>query len=385
MAFAGVGNEGIWFMDTFAVLAAVDAKRMGLDPYAPNPLNYFGGTHVYSDWWFALGYLPVTRDDSIWIGFLLVSLAMITAWSILKPSNKVEVMWAVATLCSAPVILALNRANFDLLIFVILSACVPALMSRNGVCRILVPPALVAFTAGLKYYPALAGLIVLATRKMADRWISTGIAVTLLFCVGISVAPGLSHYTSDRLPQGLHTFGASISLERLGFSGPVAAGLSGVFLLGAGGLVGFKLLRSTWRVPPERERDYWYFIMGAVILAGSFVATVNYSYRWIYAVWMIPFLCRQPVQAQSAGVDWLMRTTRVLLIVALWYHACLAMILNSTVHTVPAADRWIGIIVALEQPLIWGFFVCLGAWLVHFLWVQVLLPFQLSLIRWRNL
>lgn len=380
MTFAGVGDGGIWFMDTFAVLAAVDAKRMGLDPYAPNPLNYFGGTHVYSDWWFALNYLPITRDDSFWIGLLLVSLAIVTAWSILKPSNKVEVMWAVATLCSAPVILALNRANFDLLIFVILSGCVPALMSRNGVCRVLVPPALVAFAAGLKYYPALAGLIVLSTRKLAERWISTGIAVMLLLCVGISVGPSLSHYTSDRLPQGLHTFGAYILLERLGFSGPGAAGLSGVFLFGAGGLIGFKFFRSTWRVPPERERDYWYFIMGAVVLLGSFVATVNYAYRWIYAVWMIPFLCRQHVQTQSAGVAWLIRATRVLLIVALWDHAFLAMILNSTVHTVPAADRWIGIFLALEQPLIWGLFVCLGAWLCHFLYVQVLLPLRSILI-----
>lgn len=381
MAFAGVSNEGVWFLDTFAVLAAVDAKGLGLDPYAPNPLNYFRGTHVYSNWWFALGHFPISRYDTVWLGFLVVVLFLVTAWLVLRPRTAREGAWSVGVLCSAPIILALNRANSDLLIFVILSACIPALLSRVRFCRLWVPPTLIAFTAGLKYYPALAGMIVLSVRNATDRWISSVIAAVLLCCVGISVAPGLFHYTSDRLPQGLHTFGARVSLEGAGFSGPSVAGMSIAFLLIAGGWIASKSLRSSWRIPPEQERDYCFFIMGAVVLTGSFVATVNYGYRWVYAVWMIPFLCRKPISIPSAGVVWLTGATRILLMVALWSHACVAMILNSTVHSVVVAEWWIGVFVALEQPLIWGFFLCLGAWLSHFVFVQLLLPLRSSSIK----
>ncbi len=377
MALAGVSHEGVWFLDTFAILAAIDAKRIGLDPYAPNPLNYFGGAHGYSDWWFALKALPIDRKDAVWIGLLVLLLALITAWWVLQPRNKREVMGSVAILCSAPMILALNRANSDLLIFVVLSASIPALISNCRICRLLVSPALVAFAAGLKYYPALAGVIMLGARTVADRLIATLIAAVLLVGVAVAVGPSLFHYTSSRLPSGLHTFGAPILLHQAGLRGPAAAGVSIAFLVGAGGLIVAKFLKPSWRVSVEQERDYRFFIMGAVVLTGSFVATVNYSYRWIFAIWMMPFLCRNMTSGNSgAGIGWLTRVTLGLIVMALWSHACVAIILNSTVHSVAVAEKWIGVFVALEQPFIWSTFACLSAWLCHFLYVQALLPFR---------
>lgn len=57
-----------------------------------------------------------------------------------------------AVLGSAPILLGLNRANIDLVLFLILGPCVPALMSSRRLVRLLAAPALIALAAGLKYY-----------------------------------------------------------------------------------------------------------------------------------------------------------------------------------------------------------------------------------------
>ncbi len=373
MAFAGVSNEGVWFLDTYAILAALDAKRQGLDPYVYNPLNYFGGTHVYSDWWFALVPLPLTRADSLWLGGLVIAAALVAAWSVLKPRNWREVAWSLAVLCSAPVILGLNRANMDFLFFAILSGCVPAMLSRVQWRRVTVAPVLVAFATGLKYYPAVAGLIVLAARGIRERLVAVGVMAGLLVCVGISVAPSLSHYTSDQLPGGLYTFGSLVSLRAAGLSNTAAVGCTVLLLAGAGGWIALAILRRSWKTRVEQPRDYYFFILGAVLLTGSFVATVNYGYRWLYAVWMIPFLCRANAAEENGAVNRLLFLTRLLLAVALWSDVCVAMILNQTVHSLAVANRWIGLFSALQQPVIWGLFVCLSGWLVHFVGVQLTL------------
>ena len=68
-----------WFLDAFALLASSDAAAMGLDPYAPNPLDYFHRAHVYSHWWLHLHDLGLTRSDVVWVGASLGGAFLLTA------------------------------------------------------------------------------------------------------------------------------------------------------------------------------------------------------------------------------------------------------------------------------------------------------------------
>lgn len=371
MAEAGVSHHGLWFMDTYAILAALDAQRLGLDPYAYNPLNYFGGPHVYSHWWLALGVFPLTRADTPWLGPLVSGGAVLTAWVVLRPRNGHETAWALLILCSAPMVLGLNRANVDLLLFALLSLCVPSINSHARFWRVMGTPLLVALATGLKYYPAVAGLIVLAVHRGWERRLTLALAVSLLVLVGVSVAPELTKYISDRLPQGLHTFGAPVALLATGLSPVAAVCFAGAFLLMTGWWFMHHTALREWNVPCNLQTEYLFFIMGAVMLSGSFVATVNYGYRWIYAIWMIPFLCRaQPSLPHPALGRWL-KIMRRLLLLALWGDAPVALILNLTTGSVAVADRWIGLFTALQQPFLWAFFGCLSGWLVHFVFAQL--------------
>jgi hypothetical protein len=69
--YLGVNHFGVWFLDSFALLASNDALARGLDPYAINPLDYFHRPHVYSPWWLHLGDLGLTRADNLRVGLVM--------------------------------------------------------------------------------------------------------------------------------------------------------------------------------------------------------------------------------------------------------------------------------------------------------------------------
>src|ERR1035437_4878407 len=61
----GTNHYGVWFLDSFAILASNDALTRGHDPFAINPLDYFNRPHVYSHWWLHLPAFGLTRADNI--------------------------------------------------------------------------------------------------------------------------------------------------------------------------------------------------------------------------------------------------------------------------------------------------------------------------------
>src|ERR1019366_4123041 len=171
----GVNHYDAWFLDTFALLASNDAVSRGLDPYAPNPLDYFHRPHVYSHWWLHLRDLGLTRADVMWLGLTLVGTFLCAALWRLRPQTLRPLLWDGAVLCSSPVLLALDRGNNDLAIFVLLTPVVPCLLSGRPAWR-LAAPFLVTAAAMLKYYPAAAALVLLPApdaRELRSRLVLT--------------------------------------------------------------------------------------------------------------------------------------------------------------------------------------------------------------------
>lgn len=147
----GVNHLAPWFLDFYAILAAYDAAALVLDPYASNPLDYFGRGHSYARWWLGLGRIGSTRADTLVLEFALAAAFYVSAVAALRPRRWAEVVWALGVLCSPPVLLALDRANIDLAVFVLLAPGVPCLLSsRSGVRWLAVPPIIAA--AALKGY-----------------------------------------------------------------------------------------------------------------------------------------------------------------------------------------------------------------------------------------
>jgi hypothetical protein len=364
----GVDHLGVWFLDSFAILASNDALQRGLDPYGLNPLDYFQREHVYSHWWLWLRHLGLTREHNFWVG-MLIGLSFVTAalaW--LRPRTSAEMVWYLAVLVSPPLLLGFNRANNDLVVFVLLGAISPCLLSANRTWRFLAAMP-VALAAGLKFYPAIAGLVLLAGTDPRETRRRVLFAAALLGLVAVSVAPDVGRIQSI-VPRanGLMTFSAFNLLEFLGASGGLAVGVG--LILAALAVAGFLRLRvfEGWRVAPT-DRSWLGFVLGASLLVGCFFTGTNHAYRWIFAVWLAPLLWSlshdgdaPPRARRFAGL------TAGLMIFALWFDPMATGVLASLTGRYPAEDvlRRATQFFLLEQPVTWAFFWCLLGFLTHF-------------------
>jgi hypothetical protein len=381
LLFAGVSHYGVWFLDSFAILASNDAVTRGLDPYVPNPLDYFGRPHVYSHWWLYLRDLGLTRAQNLWVGLSLVLTYFLTAVWRLRPREPRELLLHLAVFCSPGVLLAFNRANNDLAIFILLAPVVPLLVVRRPAESVLAA-VLIAFAAGLKYYPAAAVVVVLAggrNRREAQRLIA--LALALLLFVAMDVAGDLKHFDpSIAKAKGLMSFSGSTTFEAIGLDANWAmlgAGLTGAAVFA---WAWWRRPLADWRVVPEREIDWLHFLLGAAVLTGCFLTGTNFAYRWVFVVWLLPALWWLPRDPDApARVRGVARVAQVCLLFALWTDAIVGTILLSVVKYANPETliRIAGTTFQCEQLMVWGFFACLLVFLAHFgrqAWVTVFGP-----------
>lgn len=365
----GVNYFGVWFLDSFAVLASNDAAARGLDVYATNPLDYLQRPHVYSHWWLELRHLGLTRAHNFAAGITLVLTFLGVALAALRPVTVKELLWYLAILCSSPVLLAVHRANNDLVIFILLAPLVPCLLRPTFFARVLAA-VLVALAAALKFYPAAAFLLLLAgnDRSLVKRGLLVG--GLLLGLAVISVLPDLARWRA-LLPyvkaEGLMTFGAGNWLRALGVADPHVA----VVALIASAAIALGFFRwsplDKWKTAPNGEEAWLRFVLGAVLLTSCFFSGVNFAYRWIFAIWMAPFLWRA---SHDAALPQRVRRfaviTGMLLFVALWADPFAALLLTHLPTGGPTRELWANRFFVVEQPLTWIFFGCLTGWVVHY-------------------
>jgi hypothetical protein len=365
----GVNHYAAWFLDAFALLASNDAVTRGLDPYLPNPLDYFHRPHVYSHWWLHLRDLGLTRADVIWLGWGLAGSFLVAALTRLRPRTPGQLLWYAAVLCSAPMLLGIERANNDLVIFVLLAPLVPCLLSGSRSVR-LAAPFLVAAAALLKYYPAAAGLVLLAAgdrREGRDRLLLAGL---LLLLAGLSLAPDLAGYGPlAPKPAGLLSFGATGLFNVLGWTGWLPKLLC--VLAGAAAVAGCWRRRwlGDWEPAPAQQSDWLHFVLGAVLLTGCFFTSLNFGYRWVFAIWLAPLLWTLPADlAAPLTARRLARGMRWLLLAVLWWDTLCWLILNRFTGVVAGAtlNRWAQGWFLAEQPLDWALFLGLVVFLTHF-------------------
>ncbi|HEX2854938.1 MAG TPA: hypothetical protein VHO24_17015 [Opitutaceae bacterium] len=366
----GVNYFGVWFLDSYAILSSNEALARGFDVRAPNPLDYLHRPHVYSHWWLRLGGIGLTRADNFSVGLVLVVLFFLVAVAGLRPRSLPETIWYLLVLISSPVLLAMHRANNDLVIFILLAPVVPCLLSPGRPVRVL-GMVLIAVATALKYYPAAAALLLIAGERPRDGKFSRRIAAVISLSVGLALIPDLpdlkAMLTATKA-EGLMTFGAGNLFIRMGFTGWTVTGLSVL----AGGLIaaGFFAARKlpAWTVAPA-DRGVWLsFVLGAALLTGCFLTGMNFAYRWVFALWLAPYLWslwHDPLA--PAALRRLARWTAALLMVVLWADP-LACLVFSFMRHVPGDTlvRWANAFFYLEQPFTWAFFACLIGFLVQF-------------------
>jgi hypothetical protein len=99
--------------------------------------------------------------------------------------------------------------------------------------------------------------------------------------------------------------------------------------------------------------------------------TVNYAYRWVFLVGMIPFLCRCDFAPTHPALGSLQKVTLLFIALALWTEFPVVTTLNLLGASQGVIDRWEDWTMGFLQIVTWSLFACLSGWLAHFVLTQV--------------
>jgi hypothetical protein len=98
------------------------------------------------------------------------------------------------------------------------------------------------------------------------------------------------------------------------------------------------------------------FAVGACVLIGCFLAGTSYAYRWIFGLWLWPWLWRDAVAGRTAA-----RLALGCWLVGLWSDGVLALVVKTLGLTYRPELGWRLII----QPFCWLLMVLLAGWLLE--------------------
>jgi hypothetical protein len=274
-------------------------------------------------------------------------------------------------LLSPPFLLAVNRANNDLVIFVLLALCGIAAAGTTWIRQILAVAVLVLAT-GLKYYPAAAALVFVWTRPLRRRPAvalgAFGAVVATLACLWSQVRRG--HF---RIESGLHTLGAPLLWRNFDWSDRASSGAALIILaVAAAVLAKGRFTVGLAEVGEPRERLL--AAVGIVALLACFVAGVSFGYRWIFSLWMALWLWRRSSTAD--GTRRAIATARagcVLLLLCLWLDGSYCLVVNLFLQPLSREQLtamnvpWL----MWTQPLYWLLMMLFAGWLLEALAVAV--------------
>ena len=286
------------FLDIHAVLAAAQCHRQGIDVYLYNPCDVLGRPHVYSPLWLTLTPSFLGTSATTAVGVSLDLLVILSLALVIRPATGGEALVLGLAALSPMTVYALERANCDLVIFLlIVGGCVLDRAPRpwRFGCY-----ALYLLAGLLKYYPLV--LLVLMVRERRREAVA-GAAIAALVVLGLA---GFDHADLAKalanIPALSYYFG-SFSAQDLPFGFAEAVGapdlrhMISVLLLSMLAALAVARARRTLRLLDMAAIDWngeeaLCLLVGALLVAACFFAGQNINYRGIYFVLVMPGLVR---------------------------------------------------------------------------------------------
>jgi hypothetical protein len=295
----GVEPFNFPFLDTHAVLAAAECARQGIEVYLFNPCDALGRPHGYSPLWLVIVPGSLGTGATGWVGASLDLLFLLSLAAVLRPRTARELLILGAAAVSPMTIYALERANNDLAVFVLV-ICGAMLFTAPRPFRLFSYGLFVA-AALLKYYPLV--LLILAAREWRrDALVTAAAAGSALILFGVAFYPELKTALAS-IPAAASYFTDAFSARNLpfGFAEALAGGawriMIGVSLLGA--LLGLAVARTlrTVRLLGREQLDWaagetQFLAIGGLLVAACFFTGQNVGYRGILLLPVLSGLVR---------------------------------------------------------------------------------------------
>lgn len=358
------------FLDISISLAAWECTRLGADVILSNPCDILHRPYIYSPLWLAASAIPVGVRDTMPIGWSL-NLVFLLSLSLLPPPRsllELALIWA-ATL-STMVVFAVERANLDILLFML--ALAAGLLAEHRLGLRLVGYCLGLVAALLKYYPIMILVIVFRERGavccLAGLAIVASLAVFLVayhaeIARGLPNTPGGPYDTDLFAAQNL-PFLLGMMAEHLAAASAFASAIGRVttvglytILVGASlalcrRLLGRAGLPAAFASLSGRDRNL--LVIGSAVIVGCFFAGQSIGYRGVFLLLVLPGLLAI-TRAADRRLGALARGTGIVIVLLMWGE-CLRLALHQALAQAgigPVAAGGVHMLFWLTRELAW--------------------------------
>jgi len=341
------------FLDLEFIPAAIDCWRHGVDVYVGTPCDVLNRPLIYSPLWLRATFLATGRGWTNWIGVTLDGLFLLSLGLLPQPRRPRELGLVIFATFSSLVVFALERGNFDLIMFLL--AVVVGLSLEHSLPRRIVGYAAIMIAGLLKFYPFV--LLLLLLRERLARFVAFAlVAVAVMgwfvwqfhgeLVRAVANLPPVDYFGdsfgAQQLPGGLpvvlaafwNAFGLDGDALRQVLQNPAIVAVERI-ALGVGAIVlGARLavavgFRAAITALPDRELIF--LMIGAALIAGCFFAGENVGYRGIHLLFALPGLLALVRAPLDGGTRTLFCWTIGALVFNLWY--------PTVQHLIEYADR----------------------------------------------
>jgi hypothetical protein len=294
------------FLDISGWLAAWECARQGVDVVSFDPCDMLFRGYGSSPLWLAAAGVPLGVANTTAVGWIL-DLVFIASLSLLPPpQRRVELLLVLAAIFSTMVVFALERANADIVLFLL--ALAAGCLAEGGPAARMIGYGLALLSALLKYYPIMvlillfreciavfAAVALVAASTLAVFW-ATYHAEIVRGWAEISTGP----YNTDLFAAKNLPFLIGMLVENAAapsrFAAAVGWGLTvGLYGVLAGAALAicrrlsrFAALRAAIAELPDGERVL--MVIGSAVIAGCFFAGQSIGYRGIFLLLVMPGL-----------------------------------------------------------------------------------------------
>ena len=321
------------FLDTSGPLSAWDCARQGWEVMLENPCHLLHEVFDYSPFWLIGARIPLGLRDTTAVGLALDILFILSLTLLPPPRRFVELLLVLAATFSTMVVFALERANADLLLFML--ALATGLLAERGSVSRIIGYALAVFAALLKYYPIMV-LVVLFRERIAFfvaiALVTAGSLAVFWAAYHAEIAIGLTNvttgpYNTDLFAAKNLPFQIGDMIEKasmpsrftLALSWAETAGLYAA-LVGAALAICRRLLRLPGLPAAIAELsglERTLMVIGSAVIAGCFFAGQSIGYRGVFLLLLLPGLLALSRSADS-GLRMLCLGSAIVIVLLMW-------------------------------------------------------------------
>jgi hypothetical protein len=278
------------FADLRAYTTAWECDRAGIDVFVTNPCDPWRRVLVPPRVPAELGFLGLGESATVPLALGVIAAFFISVLVVAGPLRLLEAPVYAAIVFSPSVLLGLERANTDLLVFVLLTIVLVTVRADGRLRAVSYGSLLLA--AMLKLYPIFAAGVLL--RHGRRRAVEAGFAVVLPFAIYLLLTrDDLALMRQNMVHFAAWSWGASVLPMEYGMSGRretlfAVSGLAVALVLSAGLAV---ILRHR---PAPRDgyvsQNLDAFWIGASVYVGTFAVAANHNYKLVFLIFVVPQL-----------------------------------------------------------------------------------------------